>query len=79
MDFVNFLKFLFLLIFFIRLDWLEKHEPSTIPEGYTFSIAYSCLLDCTQSIYAAIETDNYKSYQSQNNVDKDGFFYLFKK
>lgn len=73
---------------FFRLDWLEKHEPSTIPEGYCFSIVYACLVDCTQSIYAAIEVDdsnldnlplNLNKQNDKEALAKDLFYdsYLF--
>lgn len=64
-----------------RLDWLEKHEPGPVPEGYCLSIAYMCLIDCTHSVYSAVEgryQANNHDNLSNENIDVDGnFSFLF--
>lgn len=58
---------------------MEKHEPSPVPEGYCLSIAYMCLIDCTHSVYSAIEGRNQtNNHENLMNVttDVDGNFYL---
>lgn len=64
------MSFFFIYFLYFRLDWLEKHEPSPIPEGYTFSLVYACLIDCTQSVYAAIEIENMNLLDSSINSNK---------
>ncbi|CAD5226469.1 unnamed protein product [Bursaphelenchus xylophilus] len=48
------------------LEWLDKHDPASVPEGYNLSVAYFSLVDLTHSIYAVVEEDNSPSYSLQN-------------
>jgi len=43
-----------------RLEWLEKHEPGALPDGYCLSLAYTCLIDCTRSIFTGIDSSKGK-------------------
>lgn len=58
---------------------MEKHEPGPVPEGYCLSIAYMCLIDCTHSVYSAIEGRN-QINNNENLINKttnvDGKIFL---
>lgn len=40
---------------FLSLDCLDKSEATPLPEGYSISIAYACLLDVVRSVCLAVE------------------------
>lgn len=68
--FVNFKRFdIFCGVY--SLEWLEKHEPGPVPEGYCISVAYTCLVDCTHAIYAAVEESMRERKTSSCNSGED--------
>lgn len=48
------------------MEWLEKNEPSTVPHGYSLSVAYHSLLDITHSIYAVIEEQSSPTFRKNH-------------
>uniref|UniRef100_A0A1I7XFC8 Protein MON2 homolog n=1 Tax=Heterorhabditis bacteriophora TaxID=37862 RepID=A0A1I7XFC8_HETBA len=40
----------------VRLDSLEKHEASTLPDGYAVSRSCAAISDLTQAVFAAVDT-----------------------
>ena len=46
---------------FLSLEQLERPECSSIPDGYTLSIAFACLLEIVKSLDVLVQEQNSSS------------------
>ena len=50
---------------FLSLEQLERPECSTIPDGYTLSIAFACLLEIVKSLDILVQEKNSSSNEAE--------------
>ena len=53
------------LVFYVfhSLEQLERPESSSIPDGYTLSVAFACLLEIVKSLDALVQENTASSSQ----------------
>ena len=53
------------LVFYVfhSLEQLERPESSSIPDGYTLSVAFACLLEIVKSLDALVQENSASSSQ----------------
>ena len=53
----------FVFYVFHSLEQLERPESSSIPDGYTLSVAFACLLEIVKSLDALVQENTASSSQ----------------
>ena len=59
---LNIVKFVVFYLFH-SLEQLERPESSSIPDGYTLSVAFACLLEIVKSLDALVQENTASSSQ----------------
>ena len=59
---LNIVKFVVFYLFH-SLEQLERPESSSIPDGYTLSVAFACLLEIVKSLDALVQENSASSSQ----------------
>lgn len=65
---------LFLFVFLYSLDHLDKQDTPSIPDGYTLSIAFACVLEIVKALNTLVVQGEPASQNVQGWIEPDEHF-----